>query len=443
VLRDLPSPWLPSGSPPQATAEPRARRRPVPGRSGDRASSRPVAGVGVGSRWPIARAWLSGGDVAWLVAVAVVYVGATVLAAIAFGPKPDRMLVLAERILAGHLDAPAFAGTADSVTIAGRSYMVVEPLLPLSYIPFAVIPALRATSGYLLSGALGIGASWIALPLARAWGATGRAAYWVAALTAFGTLLFYLSVFGDFYYTAQVEAFLALAVFLLEWAGRRRPLVLGALLAVAVLARTPIILAAIPFGLALIGRRPLDLRRGVIFAVPLVVAGAVYAAYDVARFGSPFETGYAISTLTDASLAARRAQGLFSFGQLAENVRLALLAGFQVRGTAPFLVPSPYGLSMLLVSPGLLIAVRAGFRMRSARLLWAAVGLVAIPIFLYYGGGYVQYGFRYSLDFTPFLLALVALGLARGAGRLDRALILMSIVSVTYGVLWHAHLLRI
>ena len=41
--------------------------------------------------------------------------------------------------------------------------------------------------------------------------------------------------------------------------------------------------------------------------------------------------------------------------------------------------------------------------------LWASAGLVAIPVLLYYGGGYVQYGFRYSLDVTPFLIALVAL----------------------------------
>ena len=93
---------------------------------------------------------------------------------------------------------------------------------------------------------------------------------------------------------------------------------------------------------------------------------------------------------------------------------------------------------MLVVSPALLTSLWAGFREPRARLLWIAAGLVAIPVFLYYGGGFVQYGFRYSLDFTPFLVALVAMGSSRWMGRPERALVLFSIASVAYGVLWHA-----
>jgi hypothetical protein len=380
-------------------------------------------------------------DVAWYAAVGIAYAGATVLAARSLVPAPDRMMVLAQQLAAGRLDSPAFTGTTDSVTHLGRSYMAVEPLLPVAYLAFVPFPSLHAVSGYVAAAVLGLLAAWLALPLARAYGAAGRSAYWAASLTAFGTLLFFESVFGDFYYTAQVEAFLALTAFLLEWAGRRRPLLLGTLLALAVLARAPTVLAGIPFAVGLALTPDGRLRRLVAFGAPIVGAGLVYAAYDWARFGSPLETGYAISVLTDPSLAARRAQGLFSLAQLLENIRLAFLTGPTIRSSAPFVLPSPYGLSMLLVSPGLLIALRAGIRTRTARLLWAAAGLVAIPIFLYYGGGYVQYGFRYSLDFTPFLVALVAVGLRRGAGRLDQVLIVLSVVSVGFGILWHARVL--
>jgi len=93
---------------------------------------------------------------------------------------------------------------------------------------------------------------------------------------------------------------------------------------------------------------------------------------------------------------------------------------------------------MLLVSPALLTALWAGFRARSAQLMWIAAGLVAIPVFLYYGGGYIQYGFRYSLDFTPFLVVLVAMGSGHWKGGLERFLIVASVASVTYGVLWHS-----
>ncbi len=59
-----------------------------------------------------------------------------------------------------------------------------------------------------------------------------------------------------------------------------------------------------------------------------------------------------------------------------------------------------------------------------------------MPVFLYYGGGYFQYGFRYSLDFTPFLIALVAIGTSRWRGWPERLLVVASIVSVGYGILW-------
>ena len=129
---------------------------------------------------------------------------------------------------------------------------------------------------------------------------------------------------------------------------------------------------------------------------------------------------------------------MFSILQIPENLRLALLALPERLGHFPYFTASPYGLSMLLVSPALLASAWAGVRDARARLLWISAGLVAIPVFLYYGGGYVQYGFRYSLDFTPFLVALVALGSGRWIGRPERALILLSIASVSYGVLWHA-----
>jgi hypothetical protein len=112
-----------------------------------------------------------------------------------------------------------------------------------------------------------------------------------------------------------------------------------------------------------------------------------------------------------------------------------VLAPFETSPEFPYLVANRYGMSMLLVSPALLTALWAGFKEHSAQLMWIAAGLVAIPVFLYYGGGYSQYGFRYSLDFTPFLIALVAIGSDRWRGRPERFLIGASIASLIFGVL--------
>lgn len=380
---------------------------------------------------------LSRGDMLFVAGVAIAYGLMTCLGAAAYHLAPDRMMVLAERIFQGRLDDPAFAHTVDTVAVGGRYYVAVGPLQVIPYLPFVPLGFLHGVARYAASLIPGLLAAWLALPLARAYGPRDATAYWVAGFTAFGTLLFYVAVFGDMYYLAHAESFLALELFLLEWAGRRRPAVLGVLIAVSFLARPTTILASIPFGLTLVWRSRTWLRTAVLFGAPIGISIAALGIYNAARFGSPLETGYAISLLFNPSLIARRLNGVFSFAQVPENLRLAVLALPRLKGSFPFVVPDPSGMSMLLVSPGLLVAARAGIRAPTQRVLWIAAALVAIPVLLYYGGGFVQYGFRYSLDFTPFLVALVALGARQHFGRLERFLFIVSGASVTFGILWH------
>lgn len=380
-------------------------------------------------------------DLAFYAGVPVAYLLAVFLVIHHHHLEPDRMMVLAERVLAGHLDSPSFANTVDSVAINGRYYIAVGPLQVLPYLPFVAFPSLYRVASFATALAFGIPAAWLSLPLARRYGARGTAAYWVAVFTALGSLLFFVSVFGGFYYLAHAEAFLFLELMLLEWAGSRRPAVLGLLFGLAFLARPTTILALVPFGLYLLWRRRDVLRTILAVGSPVGLAIAVYGAFNWARFGSVLDAGYASSVLATPALVARRQLGLFSIRQIPENIRLALLQGFVIGRRFPYLSVDPSGLSMLLVSPALLTSLWAGVRTPTARLLWVAAGIVALPVFLYYGGGYVQYGFRYSLDFTPFLVALVAMGSSRWLGWPEKLLVVLSVASLAFGILWRAGIL--
>ena len=377
-------------------------------------------------------------DVAWLAVVGVVY-GVTTIAVAIGHPEyaTDRAMTIATSMAHGSLDSTLPPGSLDTVTVGDVTYQVISPLPLLPYLAFVPFSWLWESSRWIVSSGIGIAAAWMTLPLARRYGPGGPATWWLAVLGAFGTLLWTQSISGNFYYLAHVEATAFALAALLEWRGRRRPWVVGLTIAMASLARPTLLVAAIPFGLALIAIDRRRLWTAVSFGFPLALAILATAAYDIVRFGSPLETGYGIAVLQRQSLEEQRAKGIFSLRHLPDNLGLLVARGFDVRDRFPWLVPDPNGHSILLTSPALLLAVRAGVRSRSAQVMWAAALLVAIPVLLYYGGGgYRTYGYRYALDFMPFLLALVAIGAKRGFGRLAKALIALSVGFVAYGVVW-------
>ena len=108
-----------------------------------------------------------------------------------------------------------------------------------------------------------------------------------------------------------------------------------------------------------------------------------------------------------------------------------------VTGGPPlYLHPDGLGLSVLLTSPGLLIGLRA----RNLDRFLVGCGLTAIVVFipslLYYGGGWVQSGFRYFLDAIPFLLPIVAAGTRTGLGVRWKLLIAAGIAVNLWTVPW-------
>ena len=373
-------------------------------------------------------------EVAWVIVVTVVYGIATLLVLRVAGHGVGKWMTLAAHLFEGRLDLGTALGTNDTVTIAGRTYWVAGPLTIIPFVPFVPFHALWWPSRFIVSALLGIGAASLMLPLARAYGPGGRATWWLAVLGAFGTLLFVMSIQGNDYYMTHAEAMLFTVIALIEWQGRRRPIVIGLALGLAGLARPPVLLAAIPIAIALSLSGPGALRRFAAFASPVAITVLVAGAYNWLRFGSPLETGSGISSI-GPDLAARRAVGVFSIRHVPENIWLRIFRGFDFQSNFPYLVSDPRGQSILLTSPALLAAVGAGIRARTPAMLWAATALVTAVLLLYYGeGGFRTYGYRYFLDATPFLLALTAIAARNHFGALERLLIVMSVVFVSIGL---------
>jgi hypothetical protein len=92
----------------------------------------------------------------------------------------------------------------------------------------------------------------------------------------------------------------------------------------------------------------------------------------------------------------------------------------------PLVLPQDTGMSILLTSPAYLLAlpaIRWGFGL--SRLVTGAalaVLFVALVNLLHFSQGWVQFGYRFSLDFAPWAILLVAIGLERIAAGTERGL---------------------
>ncbi len=231
------------------------------------------------------------------------------------------------------------------------------------------------------------------------------------------------------YHLAHVVALTAVFGALVEHMGRRRPWLMGALSGVALLSRTPAGLVIVFFMLeALRDRTAADrLRRLAQLLAPFAVAACLFAWYNVARFGNPFEQGYSYQVMVVPAMEQARSRGTLSLAHVPSNLyymflnppRLMFEQGTRVP-KFPFVVPDLWGMSLLLTSPYLLylMAGRRLTHMEQNALVTTAI--IAIPILMYFGIGYRQFGYRYALDFLPLLFFMLMLLFARRGGVLSR-----------------------
>lgn len=242
---------------------------------------------------------------------------------------------------------------------------------------------------------------------------------WLTAALAFGTVLYFASVQGRVWFTAHVVGVLLALGY--AWASieARRPIVAGVCLGLAAITRTPM---AFMFPLFLFEAARMadwdprdpkeDLKAMLVpvlkFAAPVVVIAIVAFVYNAARFDEPTEFGH--SYLAVRQQAQIEAHGLFSYQYLARNLAVAftLLPEFPDKG--PWVQISGHGLALWVTTPAFLLLLWPRDRPPIHRALWVTVALVAIPTFFYQNSGWVQFGYRFSLDYTVFLILLLAVG---------------------------------
>ena len=361
----------------------------------------------------------------------------------------------------------------------GRGMIPFPPLPAVVLLPFVVVLGLAVDQG-LLAAIIG------ALDVAVALWVLGRLGVRPALrvlLTLFvgaGAALWYAASLGSTWYFAHVVAVgLTLGAVGLALDGARpragrdpaarqplldgRQVAAGFLLGLAATARLTVAFG-FPF-LLLVGGSGWR-RRGGSAAIGMAIPIIGLLAYNLVATGSLFspvyEALYRYEVLAYPELDYHAAWSLQDVRYIPQNLGLMLFGlptlmphcdpgavrlAWSATGCS-WVIPEQTGMSVLLASPAWLLAMPSFALLRDRRVGGALLATLALAVLnlMHFSQGWVQFGYRFSLDFAPFLLVAVALGAerllgSRGASRRGRiavvvSLVVLSVAIQAWGIAW-------
>lgn len=314
----------------------------------------------------------------------------------------------------------------DCALFEGRTYIIFPPLPALLLTPFVALFGFPGFKGFVL---LGLGLSALSLlawdRIFRALEVDRRQALWLLAALAFASPLYQVTLRSDgVWFFSQTVGFLMMSLSVWAVVCRASLPLAGLFVGLAFLCRQMaifyplfLLVLALPRGRPLLAN-PASLAKSALPAGLAVAAAiAVYCAYNAARFGSPFETGYAfIHNPGQESFIWRRITqgGLFSRDYLLFNTLYLFLQGTHFEFGGPRLTDlvgfDKAGTAILVASPWLLLA----FYARLDRVFAAGAATIAviggITLFYHSNGAEQIATQRYVLDWLPILMVLMVRG---------------------------------
>lgn len=325
----------------------------------------------------------------------------------------------------------------------GKRYLFYGPLPAVLLMPLVALFHLKLNIAYpcIAIGALDVGLAWVLLDRL---GLSRKTTFWLTLIFAFGSVHFWVSEYGNNWLFSQVVAEMFLLLGAIEALGKKRGLLVGLALGAAILTRNACMLAA-PFYLVALNQPRLDGRKSGAFALGVALFLGLNAWYNWARFGNPFDNGY----VAGEKALLNPPFGSFSIHYLVKMMPAYLWRGPTFIAQPPFVTLTDHGLSVFWTTPPFLYLLPAAAAFWNRRVVrdagpagrdgtaaatgrfenvlgrlgipwshrdfwlvasaWAAIVPIAFLYLCYNGDGWRQFGSRYSLDYTPFILVVLGI----------------------------------
>ena len=265
---------------------------------------------------------------------------------------------------------------------------------------------------------------------------------WKAILFGFGTIFWYLASVGSAWYLAHVMSVFFLFMAIHETSNKERPLLVGLLVGASYWCRLPTILTLIFFAGMIISNQPKQSWRGktwkaLLPLLKLFIGAGIFVClnmlYNFGRFGTPFDVGYwLIPGILDEPWFS---EGLFNLSYIPINLKAILMGLPMFISEPPFILPRLSGMAIWLTTPAFIYALRSSRKEAITWLCWFAIIAVSFVIFSKGLSGW-GFGYRYAMDFYPFLYILTVKGVGKRNKWHSKLLIILSVLVNLWGVIW-------
>lgn len=359
-------------------------------------------------------------------------------------PTPYNNFVrLADALLHGRLHLISNVSHLELVPFEGKYYVVPPPVPAILIMPVVAIFGL-STNQTLISIFFGSVNVVLAYLVARELTGKMSIRLWATAMFGFGTIHWWTASSGGVWMFSHAVSLTFLFLAVLLALRKAPPLASGLALGASYWTRLPTILSFPFFLIMYMDRwyRPAAGKSlpGRIKLAPLIWLGLgagifvlFNAGYNYLRFGSPFDLSYyLIPGILDEVWFQK---GIFDVTYIPRNLKVIFAGLPRFIDEFPYITPSWHGMAIWITTPAFIYAFFAG-RSRLMAACWASIALIAFVNFCHGTWGFTQFGYRFALDFYPFLFILTVIGIGNEIKWHHKLLILLGIAVNLWGVLW-------
>lgn len=339
--------------------------------------------------------------------------------------------------------------------LQGKIYLDQKPpwlseLIPAGtdkyYVPYPPMPAILSMPFVFIFGSKFeqqtlsqlLGAGIVALTMLISWTIKKdeKILIWVGLLTSLGNIMWFLSATGSSWYLGQISSAFFLTFALYESLNKRRPFLTGLFIGAAYLSRINTVIS-LPVFLYLLYDKNWFKKY---FLMGLGIAPFIIFdfAYNFLRFGTIFDAAYFIlPKVLNETQAPWFIHGVANIVYIPNNLQAAFWSFPVFLNHPPYIEPSWAALAIWITTPVFIYAFFSPIKERLTKFLWLAVLSVFAIVATHGGTGWAQFGYRFAVDFYPFLILLVIKSVAKTGVRWHHWLLLfLSILVNLWGVLW-------